>query len=701
MRGIVLGFVFAVTAPLLAGQTAPQVQKHVPQGVVSDWTSHHVLYPESKDGSAAARNPNEPNQNGRNQDDPRWVQSWYLRHQESWWPEHRRWQHHHRRHRDWSVSLSSNPSMAAFEPLFDFSYVVNKDMGYGSVNTTDNGGGQFLATSGFLFVMATGNGGPDGGTYPLFPGGPAQQTSPSGNFLYDNLLNPGAVPLIDNSGLLFVGGGFEINLWSASPFTPGNYRFEDWDGAGYTNSATGGPLTLNPAPGGGQTAPAKFSFDVNSAPDCTNDYVVIGIPATPEPGGQANIVGVNNLYSGGAGALCPTGPTVMFSYASGTGQVPASVVLSQNGSQIAYIESLPTGSSYFHVLTVGTTGTNGTSTVAVMPGAGNNAVDQSVLLSPDAGMTTQSSTNTPFVKYTTNDVSDVAYATTYSALTGSGYLYKISNVFNGSAVPTIAWSVPITAVPSSPVYDSVSNTVFFTDGNGRIDYVVDSGTPTVVYGSVLANGTTSENPVIVDSVNQMVYAFFNTNGANAVVVQAPTSLASFVSVPVGSGTTVYTGPYEPTFNHAWFTGSGTPEMYVAGTDALTGTIPTLYSVGFNGSGVMNSTADATTAALTTGTADASPLTEFYDAVTAKDYLFVGVTDNCIATVGGLTAGCVMSLDITGGFPTVNANSVALPAAGGTTGIIVDNNSGSTGASSIYYGTKTGVALVKATQSALN
>ena len=44
---------------------------------------------------------------------------------------------------------------------------------------------------------------------------------------------------------------------------------------------------------------------------------------------------------------------------------------------------------------------------------------------------------------------------------------------------------------------------------------------------------------------------------------------------------------------------------------------------------------------------------------------------------------------------------ALPAAGGTSGIVVDNDSGLTQASSIYFATKTGVTLVKATQSALN
>jgi hypothetical protein len=139
-------------------------------------------------------------------------------------------------------------------------------------------------------------------------------------------------------------------------------------------------------------------------------------------------------------------------------------------------------------------------------------------------------------------------------------------------------------------------------------------------------------------------------------------------------------------------------MYVAGTG--TGTFPTLYSVGFNGSGLMNSSADAT-AALATGMADSSPLTEFYNASLQKDYIFVGVTDHCVATTGGGTAGCVMSLDITGGFPTVNASSTALSAAGGTSGIIVDNDSSLAEASSIYYATKTGATLVKATQSGLN
>jgi hypothetical protein len=84
-------------------------------------------------------------------------------------------------------------------------------------------------------------------------------------------------------------------------------------------------------------------------------------------------------------------------------------------------------------------------------------------------------------------------------------------------------------------------------------------------------------------------------------------------------------------------------------------------VGFSDSDVMNSSAE-TSAALATGTADSSPLTELYNAGLQKDYLFVGVTNNCVATTGGETAGCVMSLDVTNGFPAVHARSTELAAA---------------------------------------
>lgn len=660
------------------------VEKHVPVGITADWTHHHVLYPYSNSYSVMARV----------QKDPRWVHDWYTRHPEAWWPTASRNPRKSAKgsQRDWSYSLGTT----SFEPLFDFFFSIGSQTGNGSLNVSDQGNGQWLAIAGNVTV----NGIYDVGSYPLYPGGPIAVISPGGGFIFDNLLfpaYPSTNPSIDLDGILFRNSsGFEVNLWSNGP------NAYEYDETGYAHDSTGTPFSLNIDPGGGQTFPAKYVFDVTAAPSCSNDFVVMGIPSNPAPGSQANIIGVNNLYSepGGTGYCPGTGPAVKFAYASGTGQIPASVTLSENGSQIAYVENLQTGSSYFHVLTIGTTGSNGSSATApVVPGTGNNALDVKVLLSPDGGTTNQSSTNGAYVSYTINAANDVAYVTTYSSLLGgSGYLYKLGNVFHGSATPTIIWSVPINAIPSTPVYDSVSNKVFFTDGVGRIDSVTDSGpSPSVVYGSVLASGTTSENPVVIDSTNQMIYATFNSNGTNAIVVQAPTSLASSITVPVGAATATYTGPYLPDFNNAFYTGSGTPLMYVAGTG--TGTLATLYGIGFDGTGHLKPSS-VTSAALATGMADSSPVTEFHNAALNKDYLFVGVSNNCVATAGG-TAGCVLSLDITGGFPSVGAGSTALAAPGGTTGIVVDNDSSLAQASSIYYGTKSGSTLVKATQSGLN
>jgi len=633
----------------------------------------------------------------RLRDDPRWLQSWYLRYPQAWSQAYLPGSYKHP-HRDWNVSLGT----VSFVPVFDstFTFTIGTQTGNGSLNLIAQAAGSYLATAGSVTVT----GAQDVGTFPLYPGGPAITTSPNGAFLYDNLASPAANPRLDVDGLLFNnGGGLETNIWGNSA---GNYSFYTGTAAGAypiqitSNGSFNFNLSATPDPGGGQTYPAKFVFDVTKPPSCANDFVVIGLPVAPAST-QANIIGFNNLYSTAAATgFCPTvGPTAKFAYASGAGEVPASVVISQNGQQLAYIENLA-GSSYFHVLTIGTTGGNGTgATAAVVPGTGNNAVDKRVLLSPDGGTTNQGSTNAPWVVYTPKDTSDVAYVTTYStAGTGSGYIYKISNVFNGSATPTIVWHAPITAIPSTPVYERISNKVFFTDSNGRIDYIIDSGaSPSVVYGSIVASGSTSENAVVVDTAHQMVYASFNSNGTNAVVVQTPTSLASSVSVPVGTKTTTFTGPYAMDFNNAWYTGVGTPLMYVAGTG--TGTLPTLYSVGFNGSGVMNSTTSAS-AALATGAADSSPVTEFFNTTLNKDFLFVAVTNHCVATTKGGAAGCIMSLDISSGFPTVNAGTTALAATGGTTGIIVDNNSNLAQASSVYYATKTGNTLVKATQAAL-
>ena len=64
--------------------------------------------------------------------------------------------------------------------------------------------------------------------------------------------------------------------------------------------------------------PAKYNFDINAAPNCANDYVVFGLNVAGATPGQANLVGVNNLYSGSTPRLCLANPTVNFAYNGST-----------------------------------------------------------------------------------------------------------------------------------------------------------------------------------------------------------------------------------------------------------------------------------------------------------------------------------------------------------------------------------------------
>jgi PEP-CTERM motif len=98
------------------------------------------------------------------------------------------------------------------DPVFNFTFGIGPNTGSGSLNTVDLGGGSFHAIGGSLTVT----GGLDVGTYPLFAGGPAPTLSPSGAFIFDNLLFPSINPALDVNGLLFLGSGLEINIWSPS-----------------------------------------------------------------------------------------------------------------------------------------------------------------------------------------------------------------------------------------------------------------------------------------------------------------------------------------------------------------------------------------------------------------------------------------------------------------------------------------------------
>jgi hypothetical protein len=165
--------------------------------------------------------------------------------------------------------------------------------------------------------------------------------------------------------------------------------------------------------------PAKYSFDINATPDCLNDYVVFALNVAGVTNGQANIVGVNRLYSG-PGGICGANPNINWAYNGSTsgGSVLTSPVMSLDGTKIAYVESAA-ASAIFHVLTLGPSA--GTVTKAAAPTAnGSCLAASSCLKSVTFSSTATATLASPWVDYET----DKGFVGT-----DDGKIYKISCVF--------------------------------------------------------------------------------------------------------------------------------------------------------------------------------------------------------------------------------------------------------------------------------
>src|SRR4029077_1419266 len=312
--------------------------------------------------------------------------------------------------------------------------------------------------------------------------------------------------------------------------------------------------------------PAKYSFDINANPDCLNDYALFALNVAGVTNGQANIVGINQLYSG-AGGICGANPNVNWAYNGSTsgGSVLTSPVISLDGTKVAYVESAA-ASAIFHILTLGPSA--GTVTKAAAPIASGSCLNTSSCLKSVTFSSTATATLTsPWVDYETD-----------KAFVGSddGKIYKISCVFKCAlnSQPTVLWtfSLPVAgtggaaATPNGPVYDFPSGHLFVGDQLGEL-WVINAKsdvTPTLAAGPVMVGGggCTAAHPpgrtgtgancnasggsygipdsIIFDanSISGRVYAFSGndgTAGASAVVAQLASDLTGLVRVHVGLG----------------------------------------------------------------------------------------------------------------------------------------------------------------------
>jgi hypothetical protein len=473
-------------------------------------------------------------------------------------------------------------------------------------------------------------------------------------------------------------------------------------------------------------SPAVYTYNY-STPSCS-DFEVYTINATATTGtpGQANLVGLTNLYTNGAGTgFCSgTGPSFLFSYAIGTGGSPLSPVLSLDGTKVAWIENRTATTSFLHITKwVANQGTSATWPVAVTGTFLNGACTPAGTSCDDAIAYTASTYPGCPVAFTAgNGHSDlyVNYPTDSAFISANnGLLYHIKDIFSATVSPTVDFCIPVNATfettPSSamsgPVYDPLLNRLFITDSEKIYAYAVNASTVTpnfsliasYTYGNVLSNYNYQTGPgPLLDVFNGYVYVFstYDANGKTS-VTQLPTSLASAVPVTLGPKSTnanrfLFYGAFDNNyfnFGPAYGTNPAST-LYSCGTDSTTTTAQDLFAISFN---PLTGLANATPAMSNNKNVNpggnnglCSPITEFYDGT--NDRIFVGMGQAGAATGANVVTMWNVNTQLTntsgagGTMPTPTASAANY--LGGASGISADNNATATAqAENVYFSTE--------------
>jgi len=506
---------------------------------------------------------------------------------------------------------------------------------------------------------------------------------------------------------------------------------QDGDGGGVRNNTSLMRRDWSVSLGTGAVSlskyPAKYSFNINGTPSCTADYAVFALNVAGVTNGQANIVGIDELYSGtGPNGLCGAAPTVTWAYNGSTagGSVLTSPTISLDGTKIAYVESAAS-SSIFHVLTV--KAAQGTIAKSVAPTANGSCVTGgSCLVSTTYSSSATTSLADAWVDYQT----DKAFVAS-----DDGKISRISCVFNCTlnSQPKVDWTytLPVAGtggaqpVPNGPVYDYPSGRLFVGDQLGELWVINGSGSsPSLNAGPVMVGGggcTTAHPPgrtgttggtdctatgtaygipdsIILDASGgaQKIFAISGNNGttgAAAVLAQFSMNLTAEVTVALGQGGV---NLYHGAFNNAYWgaTPATSGDLFVCGTGSAD-TTPWIYWVGFTSYPIMNSTTAGSVTRSGPAGAPCVPFTEFYN----PNISLNGNPTHHDELMGGIVAASTSGLMITDDIsvlPLVQGLH-DVTEAGGVSGVIVDNVSTSAQASSMYFGTLTGKAAVKLTQ----
>ena len=430
--------------------------------------------------------------------------------------------------------------------------------------------------------------------------------------------------------------------------------------------------------------PAKYSFSTTTA-SC-NDYIVYPTGSAPS---SATMIAYSNIYTG---TCAGTVPTIAWAYNTG-GTSTLSPVLSPDGTQVAYIQ----------------TSSNIASLVILKP-----LLSSGGTVASPAAATLQSNANYRACTapcYTTitlsgnpNDTNSSPFYVYYSTDTmyvgdDSGKVHKFTGVFSGTPAEASTGGWPVTAstatstILTSPVYDSgASQLLFVGDGSGYLHSITTTGatTQTVLTSNRMVCGTAGMvDPPIIDSTTENVYVFVgdgcDVTPGNSYVNRfaAGTSIngtygQNYASFGNASTNTTATIARTGSFDNTYYAGTGTTGNLYACVNGV------LFQIPMSGlSGTTNQTAGKynTMVSTVSGASTCSPVTEFYNGT--QDWLFMSVIANGNKT--GCTGACLYNFNVQGAGTTGNVTD-GIAAAGGTSGIAIDNSGTGTGQSQIYYST---------------
>jgi hypothetical protein len=458
---------------------------------------------------------------------------------------------------------------------------------------------------------------------------------------------------------------------------------------------------------------------LTATPPVVGDFAVYTIDATPAAGTQANLVGLTNLYSTGAGTgFCSgtTGPSFLFSYAIGSGGSPLSPVLSLDGTKVAWIENRTSTSSYLHI-TNWVANDGGTAVSPIVPtGTFSSGVCTPAGTSCDDAIEYTTATypgcSTAYTAANTHSDIYVDYGSdTGFVSANNGLLYHIKNIFSTTTAPSIDFCIPVNTTfenaPSGamngPLYDGLLNEVFITDSEKIYAYIVNASGSTVSFAPASPASYTYGNSgsdynyptgsgTMLDPYNGFVYVFSTYDAAGGTsVTQLPTSLASSATVELGGKSTntvkmLFFGAFD---NHYYTYGpaNATSTLYSCGTAATT-TAQDLFAISFNPTtGVVNTTPAMSYNQNVNGGGSAtgvcSPITEFYDGT--NDRIFVGMGQPGSSTGANVVSMWNVNSRLTSASePTATTSATYL---GGTSGFAADNASSDAQAENIYFSTE--------------